>query len=83
MMVSHWLSVVGACVGACVVASGAVGVSMSEAYAGVGDGMDFNNCTNSSCSLVAVSAFLYFFLSILLYYNVLESIYIIVTCILN
>ena len=53
-MISHWLSVAGACVDTCVVASGAVGVSMSEAYAGVSDGMDFNNCTNSSCSLVAV-----------------------------
>ena len=58
-------------------------VNVSEVYAVVGDGMDFTNCTNSSCSLVAFSAFLYFFLSILLYYNALESIYIIVTCILN
>ena len=83
MMISHWLSVVGGGVGACIVASDAVVVSLSEVYAGVGDGMDFTNCTNSSCSLVAVSAFLYFFLSFLLYYNVLESIYIIVTCLLN
>ena len=67
----------------CVVASGAVGVSMSEVYAGVGGDIDFNNCTNSSCSLVAVSTFLYFFLSFLLYCNVVESIYIIVKCILN
>ena len=27
-----------------------VGVSVSEMYAGVDDGMDFTNCTNSSCS---------------------------------
>ena len=82
-MISHWPSVDGACVDTCVVASGAVGVSMSEVYAGVGDGMDFNNYTNSSCSLEAISAFFCLFMSILLYYNVLESIYVIVTCILN
>ena len=81
-MVSHWLSVAGADVGACVVASGAVVVSVSEAYAVVGGGMDFINCTNSSCSLVAILAFLGLFMSFM-YYNVLESIYIIVTCILN
>ena len=25
-------------------------VSVSEVYAGIDDGMDFTNCTNSSCS---------------------------------
>ena len=80
MMISHWLSVAGACVDTCVVASGVVGVNVSKVYAVVGDGIDFNNCTNSSCSLVAISVFLYFLLSFLLHYNVLESIYIIVTC---
>ena len=51
-----------------------VGVSVSEVYAGVDDGMDFTNCTNSSCSLKAISAFICLFMSFLLYYNALKSI---------
>ena len=75
------MSVAGAGVGACMVVSGVV--SVSEVYAGVGGGMNFTKCTNSSCSLEAISAFFGLFMSFLLYYNALESIYIIVTCILN
>ena len=63
MMISHWLSVAVAGVGACTVVGSAAGVSVSEMYAGVDDGMDFTNCTNSSCSLEAISAFLCLFIS--------------------
>ena len=60
-------------VGVCIVVSDVV-VSGSVVYVGVGGGMMLTNCVNSSCSLGAISAFLCSFKSLLLYYNVLETI---------
>ena len=59
----------------CIVVSGAVGVSAYVViYVGVGGGMHFTSCANSSFSLGVILTFLCLFVSFLLYYNILESI---------